>query len=109
MEFTQDKNGDFLVVKVSGRLDATTAPEFEAQCDSWLEAAEHQIIADMSGVEYISSAGLRSILTSAKKLKAKSGEIRFCNLSGMVADVFKVSGFAAMFKIFADLDQAISG
>lgn len=109
MEFTQEKNGDYLVVQVAGRMDATTASEFEAQCDAWLASGETKIIVNMAGVEYISSAGLRSILSSAKKLKGQSGEIRFCSLSGMVADVFKVSGFAAMFKIFPELDQALSG
>lgn len=109
MEFSGEKTGDYYVVDVSGRLDATTSGEFEAECDKWLEQGETKIVVDMGGVEYISSAGLRSILTSAKKLKAVSGELRFCGLSGMVADVFKMSGFAAMFQIFESRDQATSG
>ena len=74
-----------------------------------MEAEEYQILVDMSAVEYISSAGLRGILTSAKKLKAKGGNIQFCGLQGMVADVFKMSGFAAMFQIFDNKEQAING
>ncbi len=109
MEFTNDKQGDFLVVGISGRLDATTAAEFEAQCDQWVEAKQGKIVVNMEGVDYISSAGLRSILTSAKKLKAMDGEMRFCGLTGMVADVFGVSGFASMFKIFDTLEQALNG
>lgn len=109
MEFTNEKMGNYYVVGVDGRLDATTSGEFEAQCDSWLSLNEHQIVVDMSGVEYISSAGLRSILTSAKKLKAKGGNLHFCGMAGMVADVFKMSGFAAMFQIFDTKEQAISG
>lgn len=109
MEFTQENKGDYLVVHASGRMDATTAGEFEAQCDAWVAADEKQVVVEMGGIEYISSAGLRSILTSAKKLKAIGGEMRFAGLSGMVADVFKVSGFAAMFKIFASLEQALEG
>ncbi|NOQ46532.1 MAG: anti-sigma factor antagonist [Desulfobulbaceae bacterium] len=108
MEFTTDKIGDYYVVSVTGRLDATTAGEFEEQCDQWLSQDEIHIVVDMAGVEYISSAGLRSILTSAKKLKGRKGDLRFCNLAGMVADVFKMSGFAAMFKIFETREQAIS-
>lgn len=108
MEFTNDKMGDYYVVAAAGRLDATTSGEFEEQCDQWLSQDEIHIVVDMGGVEYISSAGLRSILTSAKKLKAREGDLRFCNLAGMVADVFKMSGFAAMFKIFETREQAIS-
>ncbi|MDY0189236.1 MAG: STAS domain-containing protein [Desulfuromonas sp.] len=109
MEFTNTKLADNYVVDVAGRLDATTATEFEKQCDQWLAAEEYSILVDMSGVEYISSAGLRGILTSAKKLKAQGGNIRFCALQGMVADVFKMSGFSAMFQVFDSKDQAISG
>lgn len=109
MEFTNTKIDEYYVVDVSGRLDATTACEFEEQCDKWLAENEIRVVVDMEKVEYISSAGLRSILTSAKKLRAKGGELYFCGLTGMVADVFKMSGFAAMFKIFETREQAISG
>jgi anti-sigma B factor antagonist len=109
MEFTNIKMADYYVVDVMGRLDATTSSEFEKQCDDWIVAEEYQILVNMDGVEYISSAGLRGILTSAKKIRAKGGDLRFCGLQGMVADVFKMSGFASMFQVFASKEQAISG
>lgn len=108
MEFTNEKIDDCYVVAVSGRLDATTAGKFEEQCDKWLSQDQLHIVVDMGQVEYISSAGLRSILTSAKKLRAKGGDLLFCELKGMVAEVFKMSGFAAMFKISETREQAIS-
>ncbi len=108
MEFKNNKMGKYYAVDVSGRLDATTSSEFEQECDSWIGAEEYQILVDMSAIEYISSAGLRGILTSAKKLKAKGGSIRFCGLQGMVADVFKMSGFSSMFQIFDNKEQAIN-
>lgn len=107
MEFTQEKQGDWLIVEVTGRMDATTSSEFEEQCSQWIEAGNVSIAVGMSGVEYISSAGLRSILSSAKQLKAESGELRFFGLTGMVADVFKMSGFAAMFKLFETREEAL--
>lgn len=109
MEFNSAKIVDYYVVDVAGRLDATTACEFEQQCDTWIAAEEYQIVVDMNAVEYISSAGLRGILTSAKKLKAKGGNIRFCGLQGMVADVFKMSGFGAMFQVFDNKELATCG
>lgn len=108
MDFNATKAGNIYVVDVAGRLDATTANEFEQQCDTWIGAGEYQVLIDMTAVEYISSAGLRGILTSAKKLKAQQGNIRFCGLQGMVADVFKMSGFAAMFQVFDSKEQATS-
>ncbi|MGE4292010.1 MAG: STAS domain-containing protein [Desulfovibrio sp.] len=106
MEFKSEKLGDYVVLSVAGRMDALTAGEFEKQCCQCLDAGNAKIVADMSGVDYISSAGLRSILSAAKKLRGSQGEIRFCALSGMVNDVFTVSGFAAMFKIFGTAADA---
>ncbi|MBU1249244.1 MAG: STAS domain-containing protein [Proteobacteria bacterium] len=107
MEFTSSKQGEYLVVTTVGRLDATTSHLFEEQCDQWLADDNTRILVDMAGIEFISSAGLRSILASAKKLKGASGDIRFCGLSGMVSDVFKVSGFGTMFKLFDTQEQAL--
>ncbi len=108
MEFDIRKQGNCTVIKVKGRMDAVTAPEFESECGKRMEAGEKVFVVDMSGLEYISSAGLRSILSTAKKLKALHGEIRFCALQGMVQEVFSISGFATMFPISDTLDAAIA-
>lgn len=108
MEFSASKQGDFLVLAPKGRMDAITAPRFEAECDTHLQAGEKRIVVDMSGLEYISSAGLRSILASAKKLKAQGGDLAFCCLSGIVAEVFAVSGFSKLLPVLASLDDAVS-
>ncbi len=109
MNFSQTKNGDTLIVHVAGRLDAVTTTEFDAESQSWIAGGNIKVIADLSGLEYISSAGLRSILTAAKRLKGAQGSLSFCGLSGMVEEVFSVSGFAAMFSIFATVDEALAG
>jgi anti-anti-sigma factor len=109
MEFSSRKDGDKLVVSVSGRMDAITAQEFDAQCRQWLDAGDVNVIADLAGLEYISSAGLRSILSAAKQLKAAKGGLSFCRLSGMVEEVFVVSGFAAMFTLHPTLEDALAG
>ncbi len=108
MEFTSTKNGDNLVVVVTGRLDAITASEFDAECKTWLNNGDTKIIADLTALEYISSAGLRSILSAAKQLKNVQGELSFCGLSGMVEEVFSVSGFSAMFRMYGSLDDALA-
>lgn len=108
MEFKSNKQDGFLVVEASGRMDAITAPEFEAQCKTWLADGDTNVLIDFSQLEYISSAGLRSVLSAAKQLKGANGELRFCALSGMVSEVFSVSGFASMFRIFPDKDTALA-
>jgi anti-sigma B factor antagonist len=109
MNFTNTKNGDALVVHVTGRMDAITAPEFDDQCQKWIDDGNTTVVIDLGDLEYISSAGLRSILAAAKRLKGTQGELRFSRLSGMVEEVFNVSGFAAMFKIYKTTEDALAG
>ena len=108
MEFTQSKEGVFLVLAASGRMDTITAPQFETACLQALEAGEKRLVVDLSGLDYISSAGLRSILSSAKKLKAAGGDIAFCALSGIVAEVFAVSGFNKLLPVLATRQEALA-
>ncbi len=108
MEFSSTKHENKLVVKVGGRLDAITASDFDTESQQWLSESAEAVIADLSGLEYISSAGLRSILTAAKQLKANKSNLVFCGLSGMVDEVFAVSGFAAMFTIYKTIDEALA-
>ena len=108
MEFTGAKSGSFLVLTVTGRMDALTAQEFEAECGRWLEAGEKRLVADLAGLDYISSAGLRSILAAAKKLKAQGGDLAFCCLAGIVAEVFAVSGFAKLLPVFPTREEALA-
>lgn len=103
-----EKKANAVVLSVKGRLDAATAPEFTAVCDGLIAAGNICLIADLAQLDYISSAGLRSILATAKKLKGLQGQITFCNLSGMVKDVFNISGFTTMFTIHATLDDAVA-
>lgn len=109
MKLESSKSGDVVVLKLIGRMDAVTAPDFEKECDSWLGQGDKDIVVQMNELEYISSAGLRSLLSSAKKLKAEGGSLKFCNLSGMVQEVFTLSGFAHMFPIFSSLEEALEG
>lgn len=107
MDFEDIKHDNAIEIKVKGRMDAVAAPEFESHCDEWLNKGERMFVVDMGGLEYVSSAGLRSILATAKKLKASQGAIHFCNLSGMVQEVFTVSGFSTMFQIHDTAEQAL--
>ncbi len=104
MEIHSDRCGDSLVVRVSGRLDAVGAPAFEAHCQQAIERGERALILDSGQLEYLSSAGLRSILTVAKSLGAAGGEFALANARGVIREVFEVSGFLGMFRCIESLD-----
>ena len=106
MPFATQKSGDALIILMQGRLDAMNAPEFDQQAGALLEQGEMRLVVDFSALDYISSAGLRSMLMLAKKVQPAGGRMVLCGLGGMVAKVFEVSGFADIFTISADREAA---
>ncbi|MDT8899868.1 STAS domain-containing protein [Anaeroselena agilis] len=109
MKFVSYQEKGFLVVKVEGRMDIASSPEFEKSCATLIEQGHQRFVIDFSGLEYISSAGLRSILAIAKKLKGAGGSLSLCSLTGLVKEVFDLSGFDNFLPVFADVEQALAG
>ncbi|MDK2954523.1 MAG: hypothetical protein PWQ57_19 [Desulfovibrionales bacterium] len=108
MELAKQQKGDVVVVSVTGRMDAVTAPDFENGFSDYMQGGGKKFVVNLAQLEYISSAGLRSILSSAKKLKASNGVIAFAGLKGMVKEVFDISGFGSMFDIYSTVEEASS-
>ena len=85
------------VIGLDGRLDTTTAPELENAINAQGEAL-NALILDFSGVDYISSAGLRVLLSAQKKMNAQ-GSMELVNVSEAVMDIFEMTGFAEILVI----------
>lgn len=97
MTITRKQNGETLEVALEGRLDTMTAPELEAELNKSLAGAEALII-DFSKLDYISSAGLRVLLSAHKAMAAKGG-MKVTNVNEIVREVFEVTGFADILDI----------
>lgn len=108
MDMQTSKQENSVVVTVAGRLDAVTAPEYEKRLDELLAGAETWFVIDFQRLEYISSAGLRALLATAKKLKGKGGRIRFANVTGSVKEVFDISGFGSIFQMDDSVAAALA-
>ena len=93
MEFQTSLIDGISVTEVSGRMDAITAPLFSEECQQLFAGSAGRFIFDLAGLEYISSAGLRSILMVGKLAKTQKASIAFCSMQAMVADMFKISCF----------------
>jgi anti-anti-sigma factor len=107
MEIQVRKESNATIVSVSGKMDAVTAPDYEQRLQELVSEGEKTFINDFSELAYISSAGLRSILATAKLLKAKDGALLFSGIKGPVKDVFEISGFGSLFKLHDSLDSAL--
>lgn len=107
MEISETKTGRTLVVAPCGRIDAASAPGFHERLLGCIEAGETSVLLDLAQLEYISSAGLRSLLSAAKRLQAGDGRFAVCALSGNVHEVFRVSGFDSIIDIHPDRATAL--
>ena len=97
MTITKTQNGTALTIALEGRLDTMTAPELEAELKKSLDGVE-TLNLDFSKLDYISSAGLR-VLLSAHKLMSAKGSMKVTNVNEIVQEVFEVTGFADILTI----------
>jgi anti-anti-sigma factor len=107
LELGKKKENGVMVVNAKGRVDGVNAHELENCLSEIIEEGTGTIILDLAELKYISSAGLRVILTTVKKLKAQKRELFLSGLKGPVENVFKISGFGAILKIFDTPEQAM--
>ncbi|BBL69612.1 STAS domain-containing protein [Methylogaea oryzae] len=101
------KQGDILVVTLDGRIDASSAKPLEEQFLQWIDGGEHRLVIDFSGVNYISSAGLRVFLLVAKRIGAAEGSVKLCALNPTLREVFDISGFSRLFDIAATVQETL--
>ena len=91
LNFTKEQKEDALLITLEGRLDTTTSPELEKELKENLDGVENLIL-DFEKLEYISSAGLR-VLLSAQKVMSRQGEMKLIHVREEVKEIFEVTGF----------------
>lgn len=97
MTINVERDFELVTLEITGRLDTTTAPNLEAVVKD-LSDDTKELVFDMSGVEYISSAGIRVLLGSYKKMTANSGLMRIEKANDMVREVFEMTGLLQMIE-----------
>ncbi|MCX7635462.1 MAG: STAS domain-containing protein [Syntrophales bacterium] len=107
MEIQVSKMDRAAVLALTGRMDALAAPKFDAAMEAVITEGKRRIIIDLAHLEYISSAGLQSILAAAKRLEPLGGVIELAALQGAVYEVFAISGFTSIFTIYPSLADAL--
>ena len=98
MEIKKQSDGSKLTVSLSGRLDTTTAPVFEKELKESLNGVS-DLTLDFSGLEYISSAGLRVLLSAQKLLNAAGGKMKVAGANEIVKEIFDGTGFSDILTI----------
>ncbi|MBQ1535790.1 MAG: STAS domain-containing protein [Ruminococcus sp.] len=99
MNIAFNRNDTELTVILEGRLDTLSSPELEEKLEPELENDTEKLIFDLSGLEYISSAGLRVLLSATKEMDSNGGEMTVTNVRGEIMEVFEVTGFSDFLNI----------
>ena len=108
LEIRDEPVGEIRVLSLVGRLDTDTAADLELAVQDLIDAGAKDFLVDLSGVGYVSSAGLRVLLMLGKSIDGK-GSLRLCGLNPTVRQVFDVAGFTQLFAISANRDAAFAG
>ena len=97
MTITKKLEGSKLTIELEGRLDTTTAPQLDAELSSSLSGVK-ELHLDLADLAYLSSAGLRSILSAQKKMN-RQGKMEVHNVCDTIMEVFEVTGFVDILTI----------
>jgi anti-sigma B factor antagonist len=95
------------LVEVSGRIDSMNANELGAALSDTIDGGHIRLVLDLRSVEYMSSAGLREIVTALKKVKRETGDMRLAQPSPRVREVLEMAGLDTIFRIFPTQGEAI--
>jgi anti-anti-sigma factor len=107
MNISTEKIDGFCVIKIEGRIDTTNFNGFETEINLLFNSGEKNIVFNCSGLNYISSSGLRVFLLTQKKSISLNGKLHLCCLQPTIKEIFDISGFSTIFKIFDSEQEAI--
>ena len=102
------KDGATAVVSLSGKLDGVTGPEYQKTMRELIETGSSRVVVDLGELNYISSAGLGELITTAKLLKQKDGQFCVANVHGAVLSVFEICRMGSLLKIYDSVADALA-
>ena len=96
------------VIALRGTMDALTSPEVISALAKHINDGHPNLVVDFTGVEFMSSAGLRALLASVKEARGQSGDLRLASVPGAIDKILKMAGFHNIVKIYASVDEALA-
>jgi anti-sigma B factor antagonist len=109
MEVDIKENENFDMVVFTGRIDTNTSSDAQKSLDALITGGTKAIIVDFTALDFVSSAGLRVFLATAKKLSGTGRDLRLFGLNDTVQDIFDISGFSSLLNVFNTSEEALSG
>ena len=108
MELTAETFERATVVRVTGSVDGLTADALATALQAHVDGGRVRLVADLSGVEYTSSAGLRALLGTLKATRQQGGDFRLAAVQPGVHKILELSGFTTILRLYGDVDAAVA-
>ena len=109
MQILSESVDNVTVVRLEGNLDTNTSTDAQNFVNKAIDDGAAKIVVSLEKVDFVSSAGLRVLLVTAKKLGGTGGSLRVCGLNETVTEVFEISGFSTILSVFPSETEALSG
>ena len=109
MNIAERVEGDVTVLLPAGRIDTQAAAELDRALQAVLAAGKSRLVMDMAKVDFISSAGLRTLAAVLVRSRAEGGDLKLCGLNTRVARVFNIIGFDVLMSIHETPEAAVAG
>ena len=106
MEIEKESVNDIIIFHIVGNLDTGTAPGAEMEVNKELENQPKKMIFNLEKTDFVSSAGLRVFLATAKKITATGGILKLCTANDVVKDILEISGFTTFLDLKNSLEEA---
>ena len=108
IQIKSEKRGEAYILHLDGRLDAVSSPILEETIAECTQKAPRSILLDFSRVEYLSSAGLRVLLSNSKKMKASGGSLVIFGMTDEVMEIIKMAGFEKVLTLATSESDALN-
>ncbi len=108
MEVTATDMRQCQLVRVEGRVDSSTAPELHARLGGLVQVGQNRLVVNLSDVGFLSSAGLRALLSATQAARRTGGDVRLSTVSDQVARLLEITSFDVYFKCFSSDSEAVA-
>jgi anti-sigma B factor antagonist len=95
------------LVNVSGRVDSSNAPQLDSRLKELVNDGRYSLVLNLSAVDYMSSAGLRSLVSALRDCKKRGGDVRLAQPSERVAEVLSLAGLDSVFQVYENSTEAV--
>ena len=108
MEISAERGGGAVIARANGRIDSSNSREFHSSLEAVITKDDPAVVLDFEDVSYISSAGMRVILITAKSLQSGGMKFVLCSMNESIREVFKISGFDKIIPIHGSQSEALA-